>query len=230
MTEFLSSNSGANRPQSDKAKRQTVGLFGGTFDPVHHAHLRMALELKQRLQLDQMRLLPCHQPPHKDNPERSSEHRANMVALALESCNELSCDVRELAADKPSYTIDTLEQLRGELGEEVSLCWCVGMDSLVNLSSWHRWRELLDVAHLVVTARPGWQMPTNGDVAEWLESHRGTPESLTNTAHGSVVVCEMSLLDISATDIREQIAAGHSPQFLMPDAVWRYIQENDLYN
>ena len=136
MSELTRSDLYPDSPSAETKQRRTLGLFGGTFDPVHNGHLRMALELKQRLQLDEMRLLPCHQPPHKDAPERSSEHRAHMVSLALEACSELTCDTRELLADKPSYTIDTLEQLRAELGNEVSLCWCVGMDSLVNLSSW----------------------------------------------------------------------------------------------
>ncbi len=207
-----------------------IGLFGGTFDPVHNAHLRMALELKQQLGLDEMRLLPCHQPPHRDQPQRSSNHRAAMVRLAVEHCDQLSVDERELQRDKPSYTVDTLLELRQQLGDGVSLCWCVGMDSLVNLSSWHRWRELLDVAHLVVTARPGWQLPADGELADWLNAHRADAVQLKKAACGSVVVCEMSQLAISATEIRDTIAKGDSAQYLMPEAVWRYIQDNDLYN
>ncbi len=210
--------------------RQTLGLFGGTFDPVHNGHLRMALELKQRLQLDDMRLLPCHQPPHRDTPTRSSDDRAAMVEFAIADCDDLSCDRRELERDTPSYTVDTLMALRKELGDEVSLCWCVGMDSLVNLSSWHRWQELLEFAHLVVTARPGWQLPQQGVVAQWLKERVASPQQLAKSPAGAVVICEMSQLDISATDIRQMIAEGHSAQFLMPEAVWRYIQDNDLYN
>jgi len=208
---------------------KTLGLFGGTFDPVHNGHLRMALELKQRLALDEMRLLPCHQPPHRDRPLRSSEDRAAMVELAVADCDALSCDQRELQLDQPSYTIETLTQLRREVGAQVSLCWCVGMDSLVNLASWHRWQELLEVAHLVVTARPGWQLPQQGEVAQWLQRHQSTPQQLAQASAGAVVVCEMSQLDISATDIRQMIAVGHSAQFLMPEVVWSYIQESDLY-
>ncbi len=218
-------------PVSDRLScRASVGLFGGTFDPVHNAHLRMALELKQQLNLDEMRLLPCHQPPHRHQPQRSSHHRAAMVRLAVEHCEQLSVDERELLRDKPSYTIDTLLELRQQLGDEVSLCWCVGMDSLVNLSSWHRWRELLDVAHLVVTARPGWELPVDGEVMDWLKEHRSDAEQLKKASCGSVVVCEMSQLAISATEIRATIANGDSAQYLMPEAVWRYIQDNDLYN
>ena len=215
---------------NDKLPLKTLGLFGGTFDPVHNGHLRMALELKQRLRFDDMRLLPCHQPPHRDAPTRSSDDRAAMVELAIADCDLLGIDRRELDRDKPSYTIDTLTELRRELGDEVSLCWCVGMDSLVNLPSWHRWQELLALAHLVVITRPGWQLPTQGAVAQWLEKHIAEPQQLAQSRAGAVVICEMSQLDISATDIRQMIAEGHSAQFLMPEVVWRYIQDNDLYN
>ncbi|MGH1372588.1 MAG: nicotinate-nucleotide adenylyltransferase [Cellvibrionaceae bacterium] len=221
---------GRSNARQDQPSLKTLGLFGGTFDPVHNGHLRMALELKQRLQLDDMRLLPCHQPPHRDKPSRSSEARATMVELAVADCDALSCDKRELERDKPSYTIDTLIALRQALGDEISLCWCVGMDSLVNLDSWHRWQELLRFAHLVVTARPGWQLPEQGAVAQWLAQHRSSAAQLSKSSAGSVVICEMSQLDISATGLRQMMAEGHSAQFLMPEVVWRYIQENDLYN
>lgn len=227
------SDSQALASSTDREHRlplKTLGLFGGTFDPVHNGHLRMALELKQKLALDEMRLLPCHQPPHRDRPLRSSEDRAAMVEAALADCDELSCDRRELLLDQPSYTMETLTQLRREVGPQVSLCWCVGMDSLVNLASWHRWQELLSVAHLVVTARPGWQLPQQGEIAQWLQDHRAPSQQLTQTNAGAVVVCEMSQLEISATDIRQMIAAGYSAQFLMPEAVWSYIQESGLYH
>ncbi|MBU3069780.1 nicotinate-nucleotide adenylyltransferase [Aestuariicella sp. G3-2] len=211
------------------SKLQSLGLFGGTFDPVHYGHLRMALEFKQRLVLDEMRLLPCHVPPHREAPGRSSEDRAAMVRLAVADCPDLSVDERELKRDEPSYTVETLAELRRELGDHVSLCWCVGMDSLVNLNRWHRWRELLDLAHLVVAARPGWSLPQQGDVAEWYQQHQVTPETLHSRSAGGVVIVEQSLLDISATSIRELIAAGQSPEFLLPDAVRRYIEDNRLY-
>ncbi len=209
--------------------RRTLGLFGGTFDPVHNGHLRMALELKQVLNLTEMRLLPCHQPPHRQLPGRSSADRAAMVRLAVAECEPLTVDERELKRQKPSYTVDTLAELRAEQGPEVSLCWCVGMDSLVTLHQWHRWRELLDYGHLVVTARPGWQVPETGTMATWLQQHLASAEQLHQRPSGAVVVQELTRLDISATEIRAMIAAGRSPQFLLPDAVWRYIEEKRLY-
>ncbi len=209
--------------------RRIIGLFGGTFDPVHNGHLRMALELQQRLQLDEMRLLPCHQPPHRDAPGRSSSQRLAMVEAALESCPQLSVDGRELRRRSPSYSVDTLAELRCELGPEVSLCWCVGMDSLATFHLWHRWRDLLDYAHLVVVGRPGWQPPAEEPLASWMRARLAAPTQLRQAPAGALVLADATMLDISATSIRAAIAAGYSAQFLVPDSVWSFIKNNQLY-
>lgn len=213
-----------------ESRRRVVGLFGGTFDPIHYGHLRMALEFQQRLGFSEMRLLPCHLPPHREAPGRSSADRAAMVRLAVAECPQLSVDERELQRDQPSYTVDTLAQLREELGADVSLCWCVGMDSLVTLNRWHRWRELLDHAHLVVAGRPGWCPPQQGEVAEWLRQHQQDASALHRAPRGSVVLVEQTMLDISATAIRRMLAGGESTRFLLPESVRRYIEENHLFN
>lgn len=209
--------------------RPCIGFFGGTFDPIHLGHLRLALELKQQLKLDELRLLPCYIPPHRATPSASAPQRLQMLQLALADCPELGWDARELQRNAPSYTYDTLSELRSELGAEASLCWCMGMDSFVSLDSWHRWQELIELAHLVVVARPGWALPTSGPVAELVAQHRAQPQALHTAAAGKLVVCEARLLPISATEIRTQIGAGQSPQFLLPDSVWRYIREQQLY-
>lgn len=221
----------ARLPKVDEVPHSltTLGLLGGTFDPIHNGHLRMALEFKQHLNLSEMRLLPCHQPPHRDRPRRSSQQRSAMAKLAVDECLSLNVDERELLRDQPSYTIETLEQLRAELGDKVSLCWCIGMDSLASLNTWHRWRDLLTVAHIVVAARPGWNVPGTGELAEWLAMHQGEADQLHYRSCGSVVLAQQSLLDISATNIRQMITLGYSPEFLMPNAVWRYIKDNNLY-
>ncbi len=207
-----------------------IGLFGGTFDPVHNGHLRMALELRQQLPFDEMRLLPCHRPPHRETPHCRSSDRAAMVKLAIQSSTLLAIDERELKAERPSYTVDTLYQMRQELGPKVSLCWCVGMDSLVNLATWSRWQSLLDVGHLVVVARPGWQPPDTGELAQWLRFHQVTDSQyLRAKPHGHVLVVQQSLLEISASYIRAQIAKGFSAEFLLPQAVWDYIHARGLY-
>jgi len=206
-----------------------VGIFGGTFDPIHIAHLRMALEIKQQLHLDEMRLLPCYLPPHRPAPGATAEERVAMLKIALQDCAELVIDERELQRDKPSYTYDTLCELRAEVGEQVSLCLCMGMDSFVTLDTWHNWDQLLQLAHIVVVARPGWFLPESGAVADLLNVYRNDSDAIAQQAAGAIVVLEQRLLAISATDIRTQIRAGNSPQFLVPDGVWSYIRNHQLY-
>lgn len=209
--------------------RKKIGIFGGTFDPIHIGHLRMALELKEQLDLDEMRLLPCHQPPHRDVPQVSSAQRAEMLRIALQDCPELQLDERELQRDKPSYTYDTLLELRAELGSDVSLVLCMGEDAFAGLPNWYCWQELIRLAHIVVIARPGWNIPESGDARDLLDEYQGEPKCLTEAAAGSIVLQSPRLLPISATEIRQQIQVGKSAQFLVPDAVWNYIKANHLY-
>lgn len=211
-------------------ERKKIGIFGGTFDPIHIGHLRMALELKEQLGLDEMRLLPCHQPPHRAAPQVSSAQRAEMLRIALQDCPELQLDERELQRDKPSYTYDTLLELRAELGSEVSLVLCMGEDAFAGIPSWYCWQELIHLAHIVVIARPGWTLPVSGEVRDLRDKYQGEPKQLDETAAGSIVLQSPRLLPISATDIRQQIQAGNSAQFLVPDAVWNYIRTHDLYS
>lgn len=219
--------------------RKKIGIFGGTFDPIHIGHLRMALELKQQLGLDEMRLLPCHQPPHRDAPQVSSQQRAEMLRIALQDCPELQLDERELQRDKPSYTYDTLQEFRKEFGSEVSLVLCMGEDAFAGLPKWYCWQELIQLAHIVVIARPGWSIPASGEARDLLNKHLREVNSLDEqsldekpldeTPAGSIVLQSPRLLPISATEIRQQISAGHSAQFLVPDEVWNYIKANKLY-
>tara|TARA_R110001599_G_scaffold351822_1_gene584822 strand:+ start:158903 stop:159559 length:657 start_codon:yes stop_codon:yes gene_type:complete len=207
-----------------------VGVFGGTFDPVHYGHLRSALELVERLQLQQLRLMPCAVPPHRDMPTCSADHRAAMVELAVSGEPRLACDSRELQRQGASYTIDSLMELRRELGEERALCLVMGCDAVLAITSWHRWQELLNWAHVVVIARPGWQLPEVGEVADWLQQHRlDSPGQLGGQPCGGVLVEELRPLAISSTEIRSLLAAGHSARYLLPQAVLDYIESHNLY-
>lgn len=209
--------------------RSRLGLFGGTFDPIHHGHLRLALEAGECLGLEQVRLLPCHQPPHRATPDVGSAERAEMLRLAVADCPTLRVDNRELERDGPSYTLESLRSVRAEVGPQTALVWIMGSDAFAGLASWYRWRELLDYAHLLVVARPGWELPTQGPLADWLAQHRVEPDTLDARPCGGIVVRTLRLLPISATEIRALIGAGRSPQFLMPEAVWQYIQARGLY-
>ena len=207
-----------------------IGIFGGTFDPIHLGHLRSVLELKQRLALDEVRLIPCHLPVHRESPGCNSEQRLRMVELAIAGEPGLVADDRELKRAGPSYTIDTLTALRRELGEDESLCLIMGSDAFSLLDSWHRWQQLLQLAHIVVMARPEQNLPTQGPVADLLKQHRTEDAGhLTDRAAGAVLWCSLTPWPISATAIREDIKAGRCVRDRLPEAVWHYIQENGLY-
>jgi nicotinate-nucleotide adenylyltransferase len=207
-----------------------VGVFGGTFNPVHYGHLRSALELVERLQLEQLRLMPSASPPHRDTPECSAERRAAMVELAVSGEPRLVCDAREMQRPGKSYTIDSLIELRGELGAQQGLCMVLGCDAVQDIATWHRWQELLDWAHIVIIARPGWQLPRAGKLAQWLKAHQlESPELLRQRPCGGIVIEELRPLAISSTEIRDLLASGRSARYLMPQSVLDYIQTHTLY-
>ena len=211
--------------------RSPVGILGGTFNPVHYGHLRSALELVERLQLQQLRLMPCAVPPHREAPTCSAAHRVAMVELAVAGEPRLACDARELQRSGKSYTIDSLVEMRSELAADCSLCLVMGCDAVLGITQWHRWQELLDWAHIVVIARPGWDLPHTGVVAKWLENHRlDAAEALRLRPAGGIIIEELRPLAISSTEIRELLGAGKSARYLLPEPVLDYIQTYKLYN
>ncbi len=207
-----------------------VGVFGGTFDPIHCGHLRSALELSERLELAQLRLMPCATPPHRQSTDCTAPQRAAMVELAVAGESRLVCDTRELQRSGPSYTIDSLIELRQELGEQTSLSLIMGCDALLDIGSWHRWKEILDWAHVVVIARPGWQLPEHGPVAQWIEDNRlSAADGIKQRAAGGILIEELRPLTISSTEIRAMLGSGRSVRYLMPESVLDYIEQHRLY-
>lgn len=207
-----------------------VAVFGGTFNPIHHGHLRSAIELVELLGLERLHLMPSALPPHREAPGCPAERRADMVALAVAGESHLVCDRRELARSGPSWSIDSLVELRAEYGAARSLCLVMGCDALLGLESWHRWQELLDFAHIVVIARPGWQLPESGTIADWQRQHRlADTTSLGQAPAGGVLLLELRQLAISSTEIRDLCQAGRSSRYLLPDPVLDYIEKYQLY-
>ncbi|MFT4767144.1 MAG: nicotinate-nucleotide adenylyltransferase [Glaciecola sp.] len=206
-----------------------MAVFGGTFNPIHFGHLRSALELLESLELAQLRFMPASEPPHREAPEVSAEHRAAMVERAITGEPRFVCDQRELNRAGPSYTIDSLAELRAELGERRGLCLVMGCDALLGLPSWHRWGELLGLAHLVILARPGWALPAEGALAALLRDHAGSSEDLSQKPAGAVVTQTLRPQDISATNIRALLQLGFSARYLLPESVLAYIAERGLY-
>ena len=207
-----------------------IGILGGTFNPIHNGHLRSALEIRERLDLAELRLVPAAVPPHRPTPTLPAEVRADLVELALSGAEGLRCDRRELLRSGPSYTFDTLNELRSELGAERSLCLVMGVDALAGLHSWHRWKELLSLAHMIVIARPGYALPDEGEVADFLEANPPQKaDALRHNPCGAVVVERLTPLEISATAIRGLVGAGRSPRYLVPEPVCEAILERGLY-
>jgi len=211
------------------AALRTIALFGGTFDPIHIGHLRAAIELREQLGFDEVRLVPCHLPPHRATPSVDSTARKTMVALAIAGVAGLRLDDRELQRNGPSFTIDTLIETRTEIGADCALVLALGGDAFAALDTWHRWRELLDYAHIVVMERPDSNLPQHGVVAELLRTHRAEKSALRERTHGAIVSFALPPLAIAATTVRNLIAAQRSPRYLVPDAVCDYIREHNLY-
>jgi len=205
-------------------------LYGGTFDPVHDGHLGVARHARDALDAE-VRLMPAADPPHKGPTHANAAHRTAMLKLAVADEPGLCVDVRELLRDGPSYTVDTLRALRAEVGPSQPWAILIGADSFLTLDSWSRWRELFDLAHIVVAARAGSALEElSGSVPEavagrWTQS----PQELHASAAGRVLVLDQPIFPQSASAIRRRIAAGEPWREWVPAAVAGYIDRHGLY-
>lgn len=206
-----------------------LAILGGTFDPVHVGHLRSALEVGELLGLDEVRLMPNALPPHRDMPSVSALQRLQMVQLAVANEPLLTVDARELQRDKPSWTIDTLISVRAELAAVDQLFFVLGWDALCGLSSWQRWRELLDYCHLLVLQRPDMQASLPEPVQALLAERQVDSWQQAQGPAGSIVFLQQTPLAVSATAIRQLLAEQKSIRFLVPDRVLEFIQTQGLY-
>jgi len=203
-----------------------IGILGGTFDPVHHGHLRLALEVREALALSEVRLLPSAQTNLRAGAHASAAQRLAMLQAALGAGYAgLAVDGREIARGGVSYTIDTLLELRAEAPAR-PLCFIVGMDAWNALPRWHRWQELLDYTHLVVASRPGAELLRH---PAFEHAWAPAPAALLARPAGLVHVCPIPLLPISSTDIRARIAGRRSIDGLVPPAVAALIARDGLY-
>lgn len=206
-----------------------LGIFGGTFDPVHFGHLRPALEVQQALGLNEVRFIPAGQPPHREMPFATTPQRLTMLRAAIEDQPGFVVDERELRREGPSYMVDTLASLREDVGQ-TPLCLILGYDAFLGLPGWYQWHRLIELAHLVVTHRPGWNHDDMDVVLQsLLQQHETGIERLSEQAAGGLLFVPVTQLDISATTLREKIRAGQDIRYLLPDTVYRIIKEQNLY-
>ena len=212
---------------------RVIGVMGGTFDPIHFGHLRMAQELSDALQLDEVRFIPAATPPHRNQPASSAQHRAEMVKLAIADNPQFKLDTSELERNGASYTIDTLTSLREGTGPKASLYLLLGSDAFLGLPSWHRWQEILKLCHIVVAHRPH-SAPDKHNMPEPLQDVFAKQQAqnvseLAQQPSGKIWLQHITALDISATHIREQFKSSASTRYLMPDSVIKYIEQQQLY-
>ncbi len=209
-------------------KRKVIGILGGTFDPIHAGHLRAALEIFEHLSLEEIRLIPCKTPPHRALPLASADDRMHMVKIAIKN-SPLSIDEKEMKREGPSYSVDTLIELRSEF-PTASLCLIMGVAVFLSLPSWHKWENLLDMANIVVLCQNNEDLLNSGIISDLFKTHLLDPkQNIADFKAGKIMQHKITLLNISASTIRTLIHAGRSPQFLLPNPVWEYIQQHALY-
>lgn len=206
-----------------------IGVFGGTFDPIHYGHLRTAFEMLQALRFGEVRFMPCGDPPHRGSPHADAGLRLKMVQAAIAGQRGFLVDDREIHREGPSYSVDTLAALRSDFPLQ-SLALIIGMDAFLGLPKWHQWQEILQLSHIVVAHRPGWRAPDTGPLGGLL-ADRGTHRigDLHQARSGHIYIHDVTQLEISSTEIRELIAVGRDPRFLMPDAVRDVIEQSGCY-
>lgn len=210
---------------------QRIGMFGGTFDPVHLGHLRSAVELYEALSLDRLHMIPAQQPPLRGRPQVSAQQRLALLAAGIGDTPGLVADDRELRRAGPSYSADTLAELRAEVGNQARLVMVIGFDAFLRLTQWNQPERLFELAHLVVMARPGYSDPLPASLMELVEHRRvDSVETLMQQPCGGYLPLELpSLMAISATYIRERLEAGKSVRYLLPDPVERIVEQDGLY-
>jgi nicotinate-nucleotide adenylyltransferase len=207
-----------------------LGILGGTFDPIHHGHLRTALDVAEAVGLDEVRIVPLRHAVHRDQPETPATLRLAMVRAAIAGEPRFVADDREIRRDAPSYTLHTLESLRAERGAVEPLCVLVGSDAFAEFLTWHRPHDILGLAHLVVMQRPGEAGPDDPALRALVERHGAAdPHALRSAPGGRILFQPVTQLAISATDVRARLRAGRSVRYLVPEAVLDLIGRHGLY-
>jgi nicotinate-nucleotide adenylyltransferase len=206
-----------------------IGIFGGTFDPIHLGHLRTAYEVLHEFDLAEMRFVPCRVPHHAKAPSASVKLRLQMVRAALEAEPGFSVDERELKRDGPSYSIDTLESLRADFPGR-TLMMLIGLDAFLAFDSWHRWQDILQLANIIVARRPGSEIAHGGPNGELLDRciTRDASDFLRASA-GKIIVHTVTQLEIASSTIRAMVGHGIEPRFLVPETVGRIIEQSGCY-
>lgn len=216
------------------SRLKPIGILGGTFDPIHYGHLRLAEEMLELANLSKICFIPTGMPPHRDAPQVPAQHRSAMVQLAITDQPAFVLDDREVRRLSPCYTVDTLRELRAELGIAQPLCLLMGGDAFLQLHTWHEWEQLFELAHIVVGYRPGFTLEerihgATEDLQKNYHVRLCAADGLSQQPCGGIAELAIPKLEISATDIRRRVAEGRTIRYLLPNAVADYIHQHHLY-
>lgn len=207
-----------------------IGLLGGSFDPIHFGHIKPSLQLAEKFQLQSIKLIPCKISPFKDNTFASAQHRWNMISVISGSSELFEADARELERESASYTYETLREIAGEVSSQTTLYWIMGEDALLGFPKWHQAEKIMQLCHVLVMRRPGYDASDDTGASEWLKPYMCDNEKQLNEKQsGYIYMTNVELFDISSTQIRQTVQAGEQPRFMLPGGVWNYIKRNNLY-
>ncbi len=218
-----------------KENYSLIGIYGGTFDPIHYGHLRVVEELNEILSFSKLYFVPSGSPRLRNAPVASKDHRVAMLSAAIQDNETFLLDERELSREGDSYSVVTLREFSKEVESKCALCFIMGSDVFLNLSKWYCWHELFELCHIIVVDRPGYLSISNNkmphELTEVLMSRQTSLiGDLRESSHGLIFVASTTLQDISATVIRNSIAVEKSVRYLTPDVVLEYINTNRLYS
>jgi nicotinate-nucleotide adenylyltransferase len=212
-------------------KEKNIGILGGTFDPIHYGHIKPALKAAQWLALDEIKLMPAHIPPHKSTTYANAKQRLAMVNLVCQQYPIFSAEPCELLRNSPSFTVDTLELLK-KTHKNTRFYFFIGMDSLINFTSWHNYTKILSLCHLVVLSRPSYSLEQVDDLGkQLLNKHLTcTIDETKKVNSGHIIVAPTCHYDISSTQLRAQIKQGIIDKKHLPSTIFEYIMEQKLYS
>ena len=207
-----------------------IGIFGGTFDPVHNGHLKTVAHVQQALNLEQVRLIPVGQAVHREQPLASAEQRINMLCAAVEANAKLLVDDREISRPGGSYTVETLQSLKQDFPDE-TLCLIIGSDAFAGFPDWHQPETILQLSHLIVMQRPNDKSSADSRIDKLLQTHQvSSPQQLSDEPAGYIFFQQVPQLDISSTEIRLRLQQEQPVGHMLPLAVYDLIQQWGLYS